>query len=71
MNELRRLKPGMKVSDVGYQPVGEVQTVSDDSFELDVNDDGTVTLSEEALLYVGDGSATLVCNADGIEKYET
>lgn len=61
----------MKVSDIGYHPVGRVESVSLHSFELDIADDGMVSLGEEALFYVNDeGGATLVCNATGIERYE-
>ena len=70
MNEISRLKRGMKVSDIGYHPVGRVEAVTHNSFELDIADDGMVWLGEDVLFHVSEGGATLVCNWTGIERYE-
>ena len=58
------------MADVGYFPVGRVQSVAEHSFELDVADDRIVWLGEDALFFVNDSYATLVCNAGGIKRSE-
>ena len=71
MNEIRRLRTGMPVADVGNRPLGRVEAIGDASFEVDVWNDGTVWLREDALFWVGAQGATLVCDGERIQYYET
>lgn len=69
MNEVRRLKRGMTVSDIGNRPVGQVEAIRGMAFAVDVGGGERVWLREDVLFSVDDSSATLICPANGIRRY--
>lgn len=67
---MTRLKRGMNVSDIGNRPVGQIEAVRGRAFALGVGGNERLWLREDVLFSVDDSSATLICPADGIQRYE-
>ena len=70
MHEFDRLFYGMSVSDVSHQRVGVVQSVLSNTFLVKRLDGSLVRLVPECLYSVTRQSASLVCAADQLFRYE-
>ncbi len=69
VNEIRRVKTGMRVSDIGNRPIGQIEDVRGKAFMVDVAGDGRMWLMEDALFSVDETTVTLVCAAGSINRY--
>ncbi|MGE0599995.1 MAG: hypothetical protein AB7J35_09995 [Dehalococcoidia bacterium] len=68
MTQLKYLRPGMSLRDINQRPVGTVRAVLPTSYVAKINE-AELELRRESLFSVGPFSATLVCEADAIERY--
>ena len=64
-----KLRRGLVVRDVNDRAVGVVAAVADSSFAVRVNG-SHLWLLGDAIFYVAENAAKLICNADDIRRYE-
>lgn len=69
MRNAMRLRRGYLVRDVNDRAVGIVTAVTDSSFAVRVND-SHLWLLADAIFYVAENAAKLICSADEIRRYQ-
>jgi|GEM_PF-5273196 len=65
-----KIRKGLVVQDVNDRPVGVVTAVAGSSFAVRMAD-RTRWLLADAVFYVADHAAKLICSADEVRRYET
>ena len=69
MTQLKYLRAGMSVRDINQRPLGTVRAVLASSYVAKIKGE-ELELRRESLFSVGPFGATLVCDADAVERYQ-
>lgn len=63
------MRRGLVVQDVNDRPLGFVDAVDESSFAVRMAD-RTLWLLADAVFYVADNAAKLICSEEGLRRYE-